>query len=141
MAAIANIVLTDGNATPVAHTFAPAKTSADMALYEDRVNGIYVGYNKLTVTLTRPQGNSNVANRNLKLNVKIETPKLEVVSNSTVSGISPAPTISYRPFGELNFVFPERCSKADRKDLRAYFLKALADAAIIAAIEDYELPY
>lgn len=141
MSAIANIVINDGQGTPVAHTFAPAKTQADWALLEDRVAGMYIGYNKLTFSLSRPTGESRQASRNLKLSIKIETPKLEVVSNSTVSGIAPAPTISYRPVVELVATFPERCSLQDRKDLQAYIKNALANSFVTDAFEKYELPY
>jgi hypothetical protein len=141
MGAIANIVINDGQGTPVAHTFAPAKTEADYALLEDRSAGIYIGFNKLTFSLTRPNGPSQQATRNLKLSIKIETPKLEVVSNSTVSGISPAPTISYRPVVELVATFPERSSLQDRKDLQAYIKNVLSNAFVTDAFEKFELPY
>lgn len=141
MSAIANIIINDGLATPVAHTFAPAKTQADSALLEDRSSGIYIGYNKLSLTLVRPTGPSNGANRNLKLSIKIETPKMEVVSNNTYSGIAPAPTVSYRPVAEVMVTFPERCSLQDRKDLRSYLLGALANSFVIDSFEKYELPY
>lgn len=141
MSAIANIVINDGLATPVAHTFAPAKTMADMALLEDRSSGIYVGFNKLTFSLSRPNGPSKAASRNLKLSIKIETPKLEVVSNNTISGIAPAPTVSYRPVVELTATFPERCSLQDRKDLQAYIKNILSNGFVTSAFESYELPY
>ena len=141
MSAIANIVINDAQATPVAHTFAPAKTSADYALLEDRAAGIYIGYNKLVFELKRPAGNSKVADRNIKLNVRVETPKLENVTNSSISGIAPAPTISYRPTMEVGFTFPERCSLQDRKDLRAFLLALAANSFFIDAVEKFELPY
>ena len=141
MSAIANIVINDGQATPMAHTFAPAKTQADYALLEDRTAGIYIGYNKLTFQLTRPTGDSRAASRNLKLSIKFETPKLENVTNSTISGIAPAPTISYRPMVEMLVTFPERCSLQDRKDLQAYVKNVLSNAFVTDAFEKYELPY
>lgn len=141
MGAIANIVINDGQGTPVAHTFAPAKTQADYALLEDRTAGIYIGYNKLTFTLARPSGASKAANRNLRLSIRIETPKLENVTNSTISGIAPAPTISYRPQVELMATFPERCSLQDRKDLQAYVKNALSNSFVTDAFEKYELPF
>jgi hypothetical protein len=140
LSAIANIVINDGQGTPVAHTFAPAKTVADYALLEDRVAGVYIGYNKLTFSLTRPKGATDVASRNLKLSVKIETPKLETLSNNS-AGITPPPTVSYRPVVELNCTFPERCSLQDRKDLQAFIKNALSNAFVTDAFEKYELPY
>lgn len=142
MSAIANIVINDGQATPVAHTFAPAKTVADMALLEDRAAGIYIGYNKLVLELKRPSGAAGkTANRNLHLKLRIETPKMEVVSNNTISGIAPAPTVSYRPMVELTCTFPERCTLQDRKDLQAYIKNVLSNAFVTDAFEKYELPY
>lgn len=141
MSQIANIVINDGQSTPVAHTFAPAKTQADYALLEDRTAGIYIGYNKLTFMLKRPTGDSRAASRNLVLNLKIETPKLENVTNSTISGIAPAPTISYRPVVDVTVTFPERCSLQDRKDLQAYLKNVLSNAFVTDAFEKYELPY
>lgn len=141
MSAIANIVINDGLGTPVAHTFAPAKASNDYALLEDRASGLFIGYNKLTMTLTRPKGPAQVANRNLKLSIKIETPKMETVSNNTIAGIAPAPTVSYRPVVELVATLPERCALQDRKDLQAYVKNVLANAFVTNAFENYELPY
>lgn len=141
MSAIANIVINDGQSTPVAHTFAPAKTQSDFALLEDRSIGTYIGFNKLTISLKRPTGPSKDASRNLKLSIKIETPKLETVSNNTYSGIAPAPTVSYRPTVELTATLPERCTMQDRKDLQAYVKNVLANPFVTDAFEKYELPY
>lgn len=141
MASIANISLNDAQATPVAHVFAPAKTNSDYALLEDRSAGLYIGFNKLVFDLKRPKGASNQANRNLQLDIRIETPKLEVTSNNTVSGIAPAPTVSYRPVATLSFVFPDRCSLLDRKDLQKYVLQLLSNSYVTDAVEKYELPY
>lgn len=142
MAAIAPIVLNDALGTPVAHTFAPAKSQSDFALLEDRVAGLYIGFNKLTFSLTRPKGQvQNTSNRNLRLEIKLETPKMETVSNNTVSGIAPAPTVSYRPVAELIMTFPDRCSLQDRKDMQKYVLQLLSNSFVTDAVEKYELPY
>ncbi len=141
MAAIANVVINDGQATPVAHTFAPAKTSADYALLEDRAAGIYIGYNKLVLSLVRPTGEARQANRNLKLSIRIETPKMETVSNNTVSGIAPAPTVSYRPMAEIMVTLPERSNLQDRKDLQAFLKNVMSNSFVTDAFEKYELPY
>lgn len=137
----ANIVLDDAQPTPVAHTFAPSRSGNDMEQWEDRSASQYIGFNKLTLQITRPTGNTNSAgSRNLRLTLRIETPKLETISNSTVTGIAPAPTVAYRPMGELSFVFPERCIAQDRKDLRAMFLDLLADSQVVDFVENYALP-
>lgn len=140
MSAIANIVINDGQGTPVAHTFAPGKTGSDFALLEDRAAGVYIGYNKLVFELSRPKGAANAATRNLKLSIRIETPKMETLGNNS-AGITPPPTVSYRPVVELHATFPERCSLQDRKDLQAFIKNALSNAFVTDAFEKYELPY
>lgn len=143
MASATTITLFDGLATPVGHAFSPAKTAADMAMFEDRAIGVYVGYNRLTVTLTRPSGPSvDGQNRNLKLSYLLETPKLEVPGTAAASGyVSPA-KVAYRPKAEIVFTFPERCTLQDRKDLRNFVANLIGSSGITAdAIEKYELPY
>jgi hypothetical protein len=90
--------------------------------------------------LKRPTGPGGTANRNLRLTLRIETPKLETVSNSTVSGIAPAPTISYRLSAELNLVVPERSALQDRKDIRKYFASLMADTQVVDFIENFVVP-
>lgn len=142
MSAIASIVLNDAQATPVAHTFAPAKTPVDGALWEDRSASQYIGFNKLSMSVSRPTGAvTNGANRNLKLNIKLETPKLENVTNSTVSGIAPAPTVSYRPVAELVVTLPERCALQDRKDLQKYLQQLMTNSFVTSLFENYEVAY
>ena len=142
MSQIANIVLNDAQATPVAHTFGPARTPVDGALWEDRSSSQYIGYNKVIMELRRPTGSSGgSANRNIKAVIRIETPKLENVTNSTVSGIAPAPTVSYRPMAELTFTFPERCSLGDRKDLQKYVLQLMSNVFVTDLVEKYEVAF
>jgi hypothetical protein len=145
MGVLANIILADAQGTPVNHTFAFATQAFDKSLgqvvFEDRAIGIYSGYNKLTLAVQRPQGNGATGNRNLKLSIKVETPKLETVSNSTISGIAPAPTVSYRPVAELLVTMPERSNLQDRKDLQKFVSGALANAFVTDLFEKFELPY
>lgn len=143
MAAIADIVLADAQATPVNHTFSPAIIQNGQVVWEDRSASQYIGFNKLTLTLERPKTTSDSAtgNRNLKLRMKLETPKLENVTNSTVSGIAPAPTVSYRPVFECVMTLPERCALQDRKDLRKMAAAAFNDPQLIAFFESYSIPY
>lgn len=145
MAAIANIVLNDAQATPVARTFAYAsmdnQRGTGQVVFEDRAAGVYIGYNKLTLGIVRPKGDARSASRNLQLMIKIETPKLEVLSNSTVSGIAPAPTVSYRPVADLKVTLPERSQLQDRKDLQKFVREALTNAFVTDMFEKFELPY
>lgn len=141
MAQIANIVLADALATPVSHTFEPARTSADYAMWEDRISPYYIGYNKVTMIMKRPTGKGVQANRNIRVHIKLDTPKLEVTSNSTISGIAPAPTVSYRPVADFQWVIPERASLQDRKDLRKMSYNLLNLTPAIDLVENLNVPY
>jgi hypothetical protein len=141
MAAIANIVLADALGTPVNHTFEPAKASADYALWEDRSAAYYIGYNRISMMLKRPTAGKTVGNRNIRAKLVVETPKLENTTNSTISGIAPAPTVSYRLSYTVEAVLPERCSLQDRKDIRKYVQTLMTSQPVIDLFETYNVAY
>lgn len=140
MPAIANMVINDGQTTPVAHTFQPAKSTADYSMYEDRISGTYIGFGKLHLTMVRPKGESKVANRNLKVVVGIEVPVLETLGNSD-AGITPPPTVAHKPMVKVEFTLPERATLQQRKDLRAYVMNAMAHAVIVDAVDNLSMPW
>ena len=49
MAAVANIVINDGQATPVAHTFEPTRVSPNLVSYHDKVSGVFAGYPSISL--------------------------------------------------------------------------------------------
>jgi hypothetical protein len=142
LSAIANIVLNDAAATPVAHTFNPSRQGlvggSQVAEYEDRVvnAGIPVGFFRLNLDFSRPQPQR----RSYRIKLKLETPVLENTSNSTVTGIAPAPTVSYVPLAQVDVVIPERASLQVRKDLRKMLYEALNNAQVVSAIENLDPP-
>lgn len=141
MSAIATIAISDAQATPVVHNFVAARQGLQgafnsLAEYEDRSIGIPVGFNRLTLTWSRPQPQR----RSYRLNVKMELPILEVVSNSTVSGIAPAPTVAYKTMAQADLVIPERASVQARKDLIKMFRASLADVQVAKIVEDLDFP-
>jgi hypothetical protein len=143
LGAIANIVLADALATPVNHTFSPARQgllgSTSVAEWEDRAanTGIPVGFYKIHTQFLRP----NKDRKTYRMVLKISLPVLETVSNSTVSGIAPAPTVSYTPLAQMEFVIPERASLQARKDLRKMAFNMLNDTQIVNMIENLDVPY
>lgn len=139
MAVIADIILLDALGTPVSHTFSPARKDIDYAQWEDRSSPYFIGYNKISMGLKRPaasgKGSNSSAGRNIRAWIKLETPKLENVTNSTISGIAPSPSVSYRLTSTLEFVLPERCSLQDRKDIRKYVYNLMNNQFSIDLIE------
>lgn len=140
MAAVASIYILDGESTPITHTFSPARTTSDRADYENRVGGIYIGYERLTYELIRPKGPSNVANRSLKVRVHIETPVLETVGTSD-SGLTPPATVAYRPMAELVFTLPERSTLQQRVNLRTLLKNLLAHASFTDVVDQLAVPF
>lgn len=142
MAARAPIVINDGVAVPVSHTFSPNSGDGNVAgvsviAFEDRVTGIQVGFPTISISTRKP----SKTNKNYKVSIKIAVPVLENVSNSTVSGIAPAPTVAYVATFIGDFITPERSTLAVRKDLLAYAKNLLANAVITSAIQDLESPW
>jgi len=118
MAAISNIVLNDGQGTPVAHTFEPEAIRGDVAKWVDRSSGISLAFPAMTQSIRPPVARAKT--RNTKVSIRLIVPTLEQTSPSTATGIQPAPTKAYDCVVELNAIFPERCTLQERKNIRAY---------------------
>jgi len=144
MAAVANIVLNDAQATPVAHTFIPLGPDAQGTWwFEDQTGSAAIGYNRISMNLKRvgnPAPGSDSGGRVNRLSLGIHTPKLETVANNS-AGITPPPTVAYVCRANLELILPERCSLQDRKDLRKYADFLFADAQVIAMAENLQNVY
>jgi hypothetical protein len=131
MPAFASIVLNDGQATPVAHTFYPQSLdqSKNLAVYADRISGIPLGYPTLMLSLTQPTlpapRLSSTADRVFKVRFSMILPLLETLGN-TDAGFTPPPTVAATCRFNQEFIFPERCSLQNRKDMLAYAANLLA---------------
>lgn len=135
-----NIVLADAQATPVNHTFVPiGRDKNSVYWFEDQSQANAIGFWKISVEVTRPSvpaAKQTSEGRTIRYKLGLHEPILETVSNNTVSGIAPAPTVSYVPRSFSEFVMPERASLQNRKDLRKMMALLLADAQVIAAVEN-----
>lgn len=134
MAALANLTLADGQATPVTHTFGPQGIENGIATWLDRSGGIAVGYPRVTFRLDE----AGPSKANNKLTVRVVRPVLEVTSPSTSTGIQPAPTLAYNLVSEASFVLPQRSALAERNDILAYTKNLLANALVTNAVQNYE---
>lgn len=135
-----NIVLSDAAATPVAHTFIPlGRDSKNVFWFEDQSQTNTIGYWRISVEQKRPmpaQAGQNSKERTYRTVIGLHEPVLETVSNSTISGIPPAPTVAYVPRCFTEYVAPERSSLLDRKHLRKMNASLQADAQITAVVEN-----
>lgn len=134
MGNLANIVLNNGVATPVAHTFEPAGRDVNgVPQFNDKLLGVALAYPQLSLSLRRP----TKTNRNYKVMGKIIVPTLEAATGVNSQGFTPPAAIAYATMGVFEFVIPERSTLAERKDVLAYVKNALANALIASMVTDY----
>lgn len=137
MAAVGNIVINDGQGTPVAHTFSPTQVTSEVVTYHDRSGGIVLGYPELTLGQKVP---TNVGG-SYKQSLRISVPTLETVTGSTGEGFAPKPTLAYKERAFVEVYHDPRSSLQERKNLNAYLKNGLAAAAWTTLVENYEMPY
>lgn len=134
MTLFANITMNNGATPVVAQTFSVKKqgdgsdANSSIAWWENRALGVAVGFPRISQMMRFP-GTAKGSSKSTKVTVKIAVPVMEVVSNSTMSGIAPAPTVAYTCLATLDVTLPERSSEAVRRDLMAYL------AAYVATLE------
>jgi hypothetical protein len=144
MAAI-NIVLADAQATPVNHTFVPLGPDKNGVFwFEDQSATSAIGFWRISMSITRPgvatSGQSSAGRVN-RIKIAINEPILETVSNNTVSGIAPAPTVAYTSRYILEAVLPERATFTDKQTMRKMMLNLLGEAQVTALMELTKLPF
>lgn len=135
-----NIVLADALATPVNHTFVPIGRDKNGTFwFEDQSAANAIGYWKISIELSKPgpaTAKQSSEGRTIRAKIGLHEPVLETVSNATVSGIAPAPTVSYVPRAFSDYVLPERASLQDRKNLRKMMASLLADSQVVSVVEN-----
>lgn len=140
MSTATSIVLADAAGTPVNHTFAPTGLDDDKTFwFVDQSATNAIGYWKISVKIQQPgtpRAGESSANRTSRITVGLHEPVLETVSNSTVSGIAPAPTVAYIPRVITEFIIPERAVLLDRKNVRKMVANLMNDANIISVVEN-----
>lgn len=134
MAAIANVVLADGQATPVNKTFAPKDCTSQLASWSDRSSGISIGQPMITQSMVEtPTAN--------KVVVKITVPVLETTSTDGVAGYVAAPKVAYTLLGKVELLLPFRSTLQNRKDIQAFVKNYLSNTFLTKAVEEFEKPY
>lgn len=137
MAAVAPIVINDGAATPVAHTFNPSRQSGDLFEFTDRVSGVAAGFNKISV-LTRYGAASNAGQR---VTMKVTVPTLAVTAPSSGTGVQPNPTAAYTGLATIEFLIPNASDAVARANLLAYVKNLMATSFVANMIQNLDAPY
>lgn len=135
MSAQANLVLADGQTTPVNHTFVPkgARTNSgkDVSLWRDQSPGISAGY--LSVTEQHSPKNANGME---KFRFVIEIPTLEQAAAG--GSFVPPPTRAYATVGVIEVWMHERASDQELKNIAAYVKNFAANAYFTNAVVNRE---
>lgn len=135
MAAFANLVLADGQTTPVNKTFTPTGL-VPTPKWQDKTGGIAIGMPEVTMK----DSMSNSVDGSYKLRAEVKLPVLEVISGAD-GGYTPSPKVAYTCWGIVEFTFPKRSVLQNRKDVQAFVKNLLANAVMTTAVENFELPY
>jgi hypothetical protein len=139
------ITLADAAGTPVNHNFVPnGKDSAGVFWFIDRSLTNAIGYWKISVEMKEPalaKAGDSSTDRTYRVRIGLHEPVLETLSNSTVSGITPAPTVGYIPRVFTEYVMPERSVLLDRQHLRKMNANLQSNAQIVTVVETLERLY
>lgn len=127
--------LSDGKATPVVHTFNPAKPDLSGAqVWEEKSSsGIILGSSYLKIDVKRPRNNAAAMQR---VHVNLSVP---VMVTSTPPGASaPVTTVDYVDYISFEGAFSQKSTTQDRKDLRMMLVDLLQEAQFIAIFDNLE---
>jgi hypothetical protein len=121
MPQLANLVLTDRAATPVAHTFKPENISGGVGSLAES-SGVPIGNNRVTISLTRTKDTGRY-----KPVLRMTFP---VVQNETINGVT-RPTVVRTAYADVSFSFDPSSTTQERKDVVGMVQTALLPAATV----------
>jgi len=138
-----NIVLADAAATPVSHTFVPLGPDPKGTFwFQDQSQPSAIGFWMISVRLQRPplaQPGISSDDRINRVEIGLHEPVLANITNSTVTGVLPAPQIAYTIRGLTQYVMAERSALLDRQNIRKMNMNLQNDAQIIAVVEQLQM--
>ena len=129
MSQAANIVLADGQATPVNVTFTPESVTPALSIFSDRSAGAAVGFRRLKVS-NRFAGGKSTVNR---ASFSVEYPVI-----TTVNGIS---SQAYVLRANVDLILPDQATDMERKNLYAFIKNGLTNTLIQGAMRDLDPLY
>lgn len=117
----ANIVINDGKATPVAHTFVPSKINELISTFFNSVASLLIGRESLTITRREPT--EKIAGKvNLKLVLPVE---------QTVDGVI---KVVRQTLVSIDIVTAPDGLESERKDALKLAQNLLGDASVVSIV-------
>jgi hypothetical protein len=129
MAQATSIVLNDGQATPVAVTFAPESVTPALSSFADRSAGVSLGFRRLKVS------NSFASSKSVINRARLD---VELPVTQTVNGIVSQAMVLR---AKLELLLPDGCTDQNRKDLFAFVKNSLSNALVLGALRDLDPLY
>lgn len=132
MGALVNLTASNGEATPVAHTFAPLGPDAKGVQWFEQVTPTPVNGQaaiRISAHIRRAvkQGPSRQQlNGVARVELAIWLPTMETLASND-AGITPPPTVSYEQHARLTYLLPERGTTQERKNLRVLTANLIAN--------------
>lgn len=131
-----SLTLTDAAGTPVNRTFNVVQSNPDLTIWKDYSTngGTPIGAGVASVSVK--ENASGV----VRVTGKLVLPTLETVAGDDASGFTPVPRKAFECIGTFEFVFPNRASLQNRKDMKAMLIDLAGDAVITSAVESFVHP-
>lgn len=135
--AASDIVLADGQASPVSHTFKPVDraTAGGGVLFQDISSGIPDAYP--SILLRGVESSSGV----YRAYATVEVPVMENISGSNSSGYQAWAKQGFVLRARTEYTIDGRATSAARKDLVAYDKNLRSNAQFIALVQDLLRPF
>jgi hypothetical protein len=141
MPQISDIVLYDGQATPVAQTFKPTSVEKDLVTLHEKSDpngyGMIAGFPVLSISRRLP----TASNGNYKVVVKLKVPIVEVPTGTNSAGFQSPSKVIATCTANLEFIIPEIAIDASKADLFAYAHQALANSEIEDIVKNASFLY
>jgi hypothetical protein len=144
MSALANIVIADALGTPVNHTFVPVLNANGVFKWQDQTaasnpSAVPIGFNEITASALMSKDVDRGKGR-FALDFRYNMPTLETISNSTASGILPAPVWGYDCTVFIKTVFSARSTLQNRSDAIKMAALAWQNSQLTDWLKNYQMP-
>lgn len=140
MTIASNIVIDDGQATPVAHTFIPLGFDKQNKFwYEEQAAGAPLSWRKISLELVRNDQTSpasNAGEQTARVRVHVHLPTMETIGTND-NGITPPPTLAYTLRSQHEFIMSGRSTEGEREDVQAFAYNVLDNADVKAMITNW----
>lgn len=139
----ANIVINDGENTPISHTFEPTGKDAKEVLIYEQITPLplsfletpRVGYKHVRNTAPQTQLRSTQ-----KITFTLRLPIAETLGTAD-SGLTPPPTLAWTDSVRIEFDVSDRGVKQSRENLRVLAINLLSSAMAVSAVDDLRPTY